>query len=589
MIRLLFLCSRNACRSQMAEGFARARKDADVEITSAGTVATSVHTLAIKAMAEVGIDISAQHSKALDDLESLEFDVVVALCDHAARVCPVLPGNPQLVNWDLPDPAAAAEAARAGLGSEEGDEAALAVFRVSRDEIHGLVDDLFERGYLKALAGAKSVAELVLGNISDGIIAHDMDRRIFYFNKAAEDITGYTREEVMNRDCHEAFPGGFCGGKCHFCDGAPPVPDILRQELDIRTKSGEERFIEMTIRAMVGRTAEKIGVLVSFRDLTRERRLARRLGEVDSFAGIVGRDNKMLEVFDLVRDLADSNAPVLIQGESGTGKELVAAAIHNEGQRANRLFVPVNCGALPESLLESELFGHVKGAFTGAIRDKKGRFELAHGGTIFLDEIGDIPPATQVRLLRVLQDGSFERVGSERTVRVDVRLISATNKDLIAEIAAGRFREDLYYRLSVVPVVLPPLRERRNDIPLLVEHVLRREIERMGRDEVTISPEVMGILMSYDWPGNVRELQNWIQFALVKCKGDLIKVEHLPPRPDAPPRPVQRSKRHRRRKLNAVSVRSALAETGGNKVEAARRLGVSRATLYRFLDEAGDL
>jgi transcriptional regulator with PAS, ATPase and Fis domain len=340
---------------------------------------------------------------------------------------------------------------------------------------------------------------------------------------------------------------------------------------------------------MVGGTGEKIGVLVSFRDLTRERRLARRLGEVDSFAGIVGKDTKMLEVFDLIRDLADSNAPVLVQGESGTGKELVAAAIHNEGQRANRLFVPVNCGALPESLLESELFGHVKGAFTGAIRDKKGRFELADGGTIFLDEIGDIPPATQVRLLRVLQDGTFERVGSERTIKVDVRLISATNKNLTEEIAAGRFREDLFYRLSVVPVVLPPLRDRRNDIPLLVDHVLRREIERMNREEITISPEVMGILLSHDWPGNVRELQNWIQFALVKCKGEVIKAEHLPPRIGSPPGPTRRARRPRSRKLNAISVRSALAETGGNKVEAARRLGVSRATLYRFLDEIGDL
>jgi PAS domain S-box-containing protein len=573
----------------MAEGFARARNEPDVEIASAGTIATSVHPLAIRVMAEAGIDIANQAAKSLDELESLDFDVVISLCDQAARTCPVLPGNPELVNWDLPDPAGAAEAARSGKTPEDGDEAALNIFRASRDEIRRLVDDLFERGYLAALAEAKSVAGLVLRNISDGIIAHDMDRRIFYFNRAAEEITGYTRAEVINRDCNEAFPGRFCGGKCHFCEGAPPVSDFLRQELDITTKSGEQRFVEMSIRAMAGSTGEKIGVLVSFRDLTRERRLARRLGEIDSFAGIVGRDTKMLEVFDLIRDLADSNAPVLVQGESGTGKELVAAAIHNEGQRANKLFVPVNCGALPESLLESELFGHVKGAFTGAIRDKKGRFELADGGTIFLDEIGDIPPATQVRLLRVLQDGTFERVGSERTIKVDVRLISATNKDLTAEIAAGRFREDLFYRLSVVPVVLPPLRDRRNDIPLLVDHVLRRETERMGREEITISPEVMGILLSYDWPGNVRELQNWIQFALVKCKSEVIKAEHLPPRIGSHPRPARRTKRPRSRKLNAISVRSALAETGGNKVEAARRLGVSRATLYRFLDEAGDL
>jgi PAS domain S-box-containing protein len=574
----------------MAEGFALARGESDVEVVSAGLEATEVNPMAIKVMAEAGVDIARQRSKSMDDLESLDFDVVISLCDRAARTCPVLPGNPEVVNWNLPDPAAAAaEEQKPENTPAENEEAGLAVFRPIRDQIRHLVDDLFDKGYLRALAEAKSYAKVVLDNISDGIIAHDLNRRIFYFNKAAEEITGYRREEVMYQDCYEAFPGRFCGGKCHFCDDAMPVSDLIKQELDIVTKSGEKRFVEMSIRAMIDANGDKIGVLVSFRDLTRERSLARRLGEVDSFAGIVGRDHNMLEVFDLIRDLADSNAPVLIQGESGTGKELVAAAIHNEGQRANRFFVPVNCGALPESLLESELFGHVKGAFTGAIRDKKGRFELADGGTIFLDEIGDIPPATQVRLLRVLQEGTFERVGSEKTIKVDVRLISATNKDLAKEIAAGRFREDLYYRLSVVPVVLPPLRERRNDIPLLVDYILRRELERMGRDEVTMSPEVMGILLSYEWPGNVRELQNWIQFALVKCKGKVIKPEHLPPRMGSPARPVQKSRRRRRRKLDAVTVRSVLSETGGNKVEAARLLGVSRATLYRFLDDVADL
>lgn len=589
MIRLLFLCYENSCRSQMAEAFALARNEPDVMVASAGIVATKVHPTAAEVMREVGIDISKQRSKSLDDLESLDFDVVISLCDRASEVCPVLPGNPEVVNWDLPDPVAEIEAQRSGVGSQPDDERALGVFRASRDEIHRLVDDLFEKGYLRALAEAKSGADVVLSNISDGIIAHDLKRRIFYFNRAAEEITGYSREEVINRDCHEAFPGKFCGGKCHFCEGAPPVPDLIRQELDIRTKSGEKRFVEMSIRAMVDGTNRRIGVLVSFRDLTRERRLARRLGEVDRFAGIVGRDHKMLEIFDLIRDLADSDAPVLIQGESGTGKELVAAAIHNEGRRANKFFVPVNCGALPESLLESELFGHVRGAFTGAIRDKKGRFELADGGTIFLDEIGDIPAATQVRLLRVLQEGTFERVGSEKTLRVDVRLISATNKDLALEIGAGRFREDLYYRLSVVPVVLPPLRERRNDIPLLVEHILKRERERTGGGEITVSPEVMGVMLAYDWPGNVRELQNWIQFALVKCKGKVIKPEHLPPRRGSPPPSPGRTKRRRRKKLDALSVRTALSETEGNKVEAARLLGVSRATLYRFLDDIGDM
>jgi thioredoxin type arsenate reductase len=574
MTKILFLCSRNACRSQMAEGFARARNDANVEIASAGSESTEVNPLAIKVMAEVGVDLAAHRSKSFDQLDALDFDVVIALCDKAADSCPIFPGNPERVNWGLPDPDAA-------KGDEE---ARLDVFRQSRDEIHRLVNDFFERGYMDALVESKKIAGLILSNISDGIIAHDMKRRIFYFNQAAEGITGYRREDVIDRDCHDVFPGNFCGGKCQFCDGSVLPTEMSRQELDIVTKSGEKRDVEMTIRGMRDAHGADSGILASFRDVTSEHRLARSAGKIRSFSGIIGRDHKMLEVFDLIRDLADSNAPVLVQGESGTGKEVVAAAIHNEGLRASKLFVPVNCGALPEALLESELFGHVKGAFTGAIRDKKGRFELADGGTIFLDEIGDIPAAMQVRLLRVLQEGRFERVGSEKTLKVDVRLISATNKDLAEEIAEGRFREDLYYRLSVVPMILPPLRDRRNDIPLLVEHTLERELEATKKSGITLAPETLDIMMSYDWPGNVRELQNWIQFALVKCKEKEIKPEHLPPlrgiRQD-----TDGGGHKRRRKLDGVAVRAALRETEGNKQEAAKVLGVSRATLYRFLDE----
>ena len=575
--RILFLCSANACRSQMAEGFARARQQGGLEILSAGTRPTRVHPLAIKVMAEAGVDLSAYRSKSLDDFDTLNFDVVITLCSQAAEGCPVLPGNPELVKWNLPDP----DAAR---GSEE---TVLAAFRNSRDEIRRLVDDFFERGYLSALVEAKRCADMILNNISDGIIAHDLNRRIFYFNHAAEKITGYSRDEVINRDCHDVFPGRFCGGKCHFCNDVLPRPGVHRQELEIATKSGEQRDVEMTISSMHDESNRQIGVLVAFRDLTRERRLARRLREIEQFSGIIGRDDRMLDVFELIRDLADVNVPVLIQGETGTGKELVAAAIHNEGQRANNLFVPVNCGALPEALLESELFGHVKGAFTGAIRDKKGRFELADGGTIFLDEVGDISPAMQVKLLRVLQEGTFERVGSEKSIKVSVRVISATNKDLAREIEEGRFRNDLYYRLSVVPVNLPPLRERRNDIPLLAENVLERTKKEMGKLHVTLSHEALDLMMSYEWPGNVRELQNWLQFALVKCKDNEIRPVHFPPGHHdigaAPPR----RERRRRRKLDIQAVRAALREAKDNKVKAAGLLGVSRATLYRFLDDQG--
>lgn len=321
-------------------------------------------------------------------------------------------------------------------------------------------------------------------------------------------------------------------------------------------------------------------------DITELTQLRRRLKTEQSFSGIIGRDVKMLELFDSIRELAEVNMPVLIQGESGTGKELVAAAIHNEGVRSEMPFVPVNCAALPEGVLESELFGHVKGAFTGAVSDRKGRFEIADGGTIFLDEVGDLPPTMQVKLLRILQEGTFQRVGGEETVKVDVRVISATNKDLWAEVTAGKFREDLYYRLCVVPLHLPALRHRRNDIPILAERLLKKALAEIDRTDVELSPEAVDAMVDYDWPGNVRELENAIRYSLVKCRENLLRPEHFPMKVfETSHRDPHRPKRKRRRKLQQAVVERALEETCGNKVEAAQRLGVSRATLYRFLED----
>jgi len=356
-----------------------------------------------------------------------------------------------------------------------------------------------------------------------------------------------------------------------------------------RKKDGTESDLQLS--AFIVKEKDKVGeslcMVFSFVDITELTRLRRRLKTEQSFAGIVGRDAKMLELFDTIRQVAEVSVPVLIQGESGTGKELVAAAIHNEGPIADKPFVPVNCGALPEGILESELFGHVKGAFTGAVRDRKGRFELADGGTIFLDEIGDLPGVVQVKLLRALQDGTFQRVGGEESVKVNVRVISATNKNLAEEVAAGRFREDVFYRLCVVPIYLPPLRERRNDIPLLADHLLKKALSEAGQEDVRLSPEVVEDMMDYDWPGNVRELENALRYALVKCRGSLILPEHFPLNTLKTHVPEQPSaKRQRKRKLDAQNVWRTLEEAGGNKVEAARRLRVSRATLYRFLQES---
>ncbi|MFQ6042333.1 MAG: sigma 54-interacting transcriptional regulator [Candidatus Poribacteria bacterium] len=426
--------------------------------------------------------------------------------------------------------------------------------------------------------------EILLDNLSDGIIAHDNQRHIFYFNRAAEVITGYNREEVLGRDCYSVFQDGFCGGKCSFREVVPHF-EHLSYSADITTKYGEQRRVEMSIVPMKDKNGRSVGCLNSFRDVTRLLELERRLGETQQFAGIIGNHPTMLNIFDLICHLAKSEAPVLIQGESGTGKELVASAIHNEGNRSDKLFVPVNCGALPAGTLESELFGHVRGAFTGAIRDKKGRFELADGGTIFLDEVSELSPEAQVKLLRVLQEGTFERVGGETTIKIDVRIISATNKDLKQEVDSGRFREDLFYRLCVVPVNLPPLREKKTDIPLLAEHFLKIAAAEARREKMLLSREALSVMMDYQWPGNVRELQNAIQYALIKCEGNIIEPSHLPDTISSQSLPNRIKKRRRKRKLEFSAVQNALRETKGNKVKAAQLLGVSRATLYRFISD----
>ena len=437
---------------------------------------------------------------------------------------------------------------------------------------------------LEDLLADKKNLERILDSLMEGIIAHDKERRVLFFNRAAEKITGYDREEVLGRDCHDAFGSPFCGGRCSFCGEPPNSWTNVDYPLNLVTKEGSSRRLEMSVTGMTDETGCFTGVLAAFRDVTDLIGLQIRLGQITSFAGIIGQDHKMLQIFEQIRELATNDYPVYLTGETGTGKEMVAAAIHNESQRGGGPFVPINCGALPEGVLESELFGHVKGAFSGAIRNKKGRFELADGGTIFLDEVVDLTKSMQVKLLRVLQEGTFERVGGEETVSVNVRVISAANRDLKREVERKNFREDLYYRLNVVPVELPPLRERKNDIPLLAEEFLRQASEQ-GQKTAGLSKKALSIMMDYLWPGNVRELQNALHYALVKCKGRLIRPEDLPMELKS----GRSSRRGPTRKLNQEMVQAALDRTGGNKAKAARHLGVGRATLYRFLEEFPDV
>jgi PAS domain S-box-containing protein len=439
---------------------------------------------------------------------------------------------------------------------------------------------------LEQILTDKKNLERILDNLTEGILAHDMNRRIFFLNKAAEKITGYQREEVLGMDCHEAFGGPFCGGKCAFLEGRPPYLDHRYYPLTIQTTNRNPRRIEMRVLGMRDNGGRLSGVIASFRDISDLIALQEQLGDNKGFSGIIGQNPKMLQVYRQIRDLSGNDYPVCITGETGTGKELVAAAIHRQSRQGRGRFVPVNCAALPEGILESELFGHVKGAFTGAVRDKKGRFELAKNGTLFLDEVADLPKSVQAKLLRALQERRFEPLGSEKTVSADVRLISATNRDLKREMKKGNFRDDLYYRINVVPIHLPPLKERKEDIPFLAEHFLN-EARKEGRETGGLSEEALAIMMAYHWPGNVRELQSAIHFSLVKSRGHIIQPEDLPL--ELKQWKSERSTPGPSRKLDRESVRIALAKSGGNKAKAARTLGVGRATLYRFLADFPDV
>jgi len=436
---------------------------------------------------------------------------------------------------------------------------------------------------IKEILGNETNLIRILDNLKEGIIAHDLNRRIFFFNHEAERITGYKREEVLHRDCHDAFGEPFCGERCLFREAGHVIPEAIEYPINIVTKDGQTRNVEMQVTAMKDEKDEIFGVLAFIKDNTDLVSLKLKTGQLTGYSHIVGRDNQMVEIYKQIQDLSAYDYPVHIYGETGTGKELVAEAIHSGSSRAGAPFVPINCGALPEGLIESELFGHVKGAFSGAIRDKKGRFELADGGSVFLDEVAELPRDLQVKLLRFLQTGKFEKVGGEDTVSVNARLISATNADLKKAVREKNFREDLYYRLNVIPIHIPPLRERKIDIPLLVAHFLKQFSASEGNPAVRVSDAALSMMMDYEWPGNVRQLQNVLQYAIVKCSRRMIQPKDLPM--ELADLRVCKGRRGPVKKLDVNSVHDALAQTAGNKAKAARLLGVGRATLYRFLND----
>ena len=444
--------------------------------------------------------------------------------------------------------------------------------------------------------------EAILDAVGDGIFTIDERLRVMQFNRAAEEITGFSRDEALGMPCLEIFQQILFGQECLVCRAMEKQEYVRLVEREITRKDGRRRLVLVTTTPMLDAEGRRTGVVVVFRDIQELRELTEQARGRAGFESLIGKNHRMQQIYHLIEQVADSAASVLIEGESGTGKELVARAIHRKSPRANKLFVAVSCAALAESLLESELFGHVKGAFTGAVTAKVGRFELANGGTLFLDEIGDISPAIQVKLLRFLQEHTFERVGDSHPRTVDVRIIAATNRDLRHLIAEGKFRDDLYYRLKVIPISVPPLRERREDIPLVVAYFVER-FRRETRKPITeVTPDAMSALLDYSWPGNVRELENAVEHAFVRCTGTEIAPAHLPPEIRGTRRLAQTEGESRvqdeetspgpaARTATELSEREriiqALNETGWNRAEVARRLGLSRVTLWRKIRQYG--
>ena len=428
-------------------------------------------------------------------------------------------------------------------------------------------------------------AESILESISDGVFTVDADWRITSFNRAAEDITGIRRREAIGKTCSDVFRASMCEADCALRHTVKTGKPIINRSAFIVNAEGRRIPISVSTAILRDERDRIVGGAETFRDLSLVEELRKELEGRVQVGDLVSHSSAMRRVFDLLHQIAPSDATVLIHGDTGTGKELLARAIHGLSPRKGKPFVPVNCGALPDTLLESELFGYVKGAFTGAGKDKPGRFALAEGGTVFLDEIGDISPAMQVRLLRVLQERTYEPLGGTQTRNADVRIIAATHRDLASLIRKGAFREDLFYRLNVVKLDLPPLRKRKEDIPLLVEHFVARFNRRQGKSVAGVAPDAVALLMAHDYPGNVRELENIVERAFVLCVAGRIERVHLPPELTGQPLTATASTadtiRAQTRATEAQAIRSALERHGFNRLAAARELGLHKSTLFR--------
>lgn len=430
----------------------------------------------------------------------------------------------------------------------------------------------------------------ILESISDGVFTVDADWRITFFNRAAERITGIARQEALGRPCADVFRASMCEADCALRQTLETGKPVVNRTAFIVRADGRRVPISVSTALLRNLRGKVIGGAETFRDLSIIEELRKELEGRFQIGDLLSRSVSMRKIVEIFPAVAASDSTVLIQGETGTGKELLARALHFQSSRRERPFVALNCGALPDSLLESELFGYKAGAFTGAVKDKPGRFALAEGGTLFLDEIGDISPALQARLLRVLQEKTYEPLGGTQTRRANARIITATNKDLPNLVKKGSFRQDLFYRINVLRFDLPPLRKRKEDIPLLADHFIQRFNLRQGKSIQGIRPDATAILMAHDFPGNIRELENLLEHAFVLCTGAWIEPKHLPEDFMARIQPEAASNRKIKTTVKVVEaqiIQQALHRNGFNRLATARDLGMHKSTFFRKLKTLG--
>jgi len=427
--------------------------------------------------------------------------------------------------------------------------------------------------------------KIILDSIADGVFTVDSDLKVTSFNRSAEKITGIKKEEAIGRQCWEVFKASICEKRCVLKHTMKTGRPVLNQSIYIVNLHGERLPVSISTALLRDEQDRVIGGVETFRDLSVVEELRKELTKRHSFQDMISKNKEMRRLFGMLEQVSESDATILLEGESGTGKELFAKAIHALSPRKTGPLITINCGSLPDTLLESELFGYEKGAHSTAFKDKPGRLAMADGGTLFLDEIGDISPALQVRFLRVLQDKTYEPLGSTKSLKTDVRVVAATNKNLQSLVEEGKFRQDLYYRINVVKLVLPPLRDRREDIPLLVEHFIRKFSRLSGKEIQGLSPEAFPMLMSHDFPGNVRELENIIEYATVVCKNGMLGVEHLPDffkhSDKSKAKSPSEAKPSSLEEMERSYIFEALKRNQWNRTATAAEMGIHATTLWR--------